>query len=70
MLYYLGPEGLEGCLDKNKYAFRLLSVHKSDFQLWGCRIQGKIYVDKCLPFGCLISCSKFDRCSTFLERAL
>lgn len=69
MLSKLGHEALVARLDI-KNAFRLLPVHKSDFQLLGYRIQGKIFVDKCLPFGCSISCSKFEKFSTFLEWAL
>jgi hypothetical protein len=54
-----------------KNSFRLLPVHKSDFQLLGFKIQGKIFVDKCLPFGCSVSCSKFEKKkSTFLEWVL
>lgn len=69
MLSKLGHEALVARLDI-KNAFRLLPVHKSDFQLLGYRIQGKIFVDKGLPFGCFISCTKFEKFSTFLEWAL
>ena len=30
----------------------------------------KFYIDKCLPFGCAISCRTFERFSTFLEFAV
>ncbi|XP_046544805.1 uncharacterized protein LOC124255010 [Haliotis rubra] len=29
--------------------------------------QGEYYFDKCLPFGCSISCSVFEKFSTFLQ---
>ena len=69
MLAALGPGAMVARLDI-KNAFRLLPVHKSDFQLLGFKIQGKIFVDKCLPFGCSVSCSKFEKFSTFLEWVL
>ena len=50
-----------------KSAFRLLPVHPSDFDLLGYKIMDKYFVDKCLPFGCSISCSLFEKFSTFLE---
>ncbi|KAK3105093.1 hypothetical protein FSP39_017153 [Pinctada imbricata] len=50
-----------------KSAFRLLPVHPSDFDLLGYKIMNKYFVDKCLPFGCSISCSLFEKFSTFLE---
>jgi hypothetical protein len=64
-----GPRG-DGGTSRYKNAFRLLPVHKSDFQLLGFKIQGKIFVDKCLPFGCSVSCSKFKKNSTFFEWVL
>ncbi|KAM8945815.1 uncharacterized protein RCH25_049154 [Pelodytes ibericus] len=48
-------------------AFRLLPVHPSSFYLLGCQWEGGIYVDKCLPMGCAISCSLFETFSSFLE---
>jgi hypothetical protein len=50
-----------------KSAFRLIRVHPADFELLGLNMNGKFYVDKCLPFGCSISCKIFEICSTFLE---
>jgi hypothetical protein len=39
-----------------KSAFRLIRVHPADFELLGLNMNGKFYADKCLPFGCSISC--------------
>lgn len=53
-----------------KSAFRLMPVHPGDFSLLGYHFQDKFYVDKCLPMGCSISCSLFEKFSTFLEWSL
>jgi hypothetical protein len=50
-----------------KNAFRLLPVHPDDFELLGFMFNGSYYFDKCLPFGCCISPSLFEKFSTFLE---
>ena len=50
-----------------KSAFRLLPIHPDDFALLGMEFSGKYYVDKCLPFGLSISCSLFEKFSSFLE---
>lgn len=60
----------KGCL-LGKYdiesAFRLLPVRPEDFELLGFQLDGKYYFDKCMPFGCSISCSTFEKFATFLE---
>lgn len=66
MLSTVGPSTLIACLDR-KNAFRLLSVHPWDFQLPGYIILDKIFVDKCLPFGCSLSCDTFENFSTFFK---
>ncbi|XP_070190042.1 uncharacterized protein [Littorina saxatilis] len=50
-----------------KSAFRLLPLHPLDFGLMGMLVEGMFFVDKALPFGCSISCSLFEKFSTFLE---
>ena len=50
-----------------KSAFRILPVHLDDIELLGFKFNDKFYVDKCLPMGCSISCSLFEKFSTFLE---
>lgn len=50
-----------------KSAFRLLPISPNDFELLGVKVDGKYYFDKCLPMGCSISCSLFEKFSTFLE---
>ena len=50
-----------------KSAFRLLPVQLADIELLGFKFLDKYYIDKCLPFGCSISCSHFEKFSTFLE---
>ena len=52
------------------HAFRLLPVKKSMFPLLGFKMNEKFYIDKCLPFGCAISCRTFEQFSTFLEFAV
>lgn len=46
MFSKLGPEALVESLDI-KNTFRLLPVHKSDFEFLEYKIQGKIFVGKC-----------------------
>lgn len=46
MFSKLGPEALVESLDI-KITFRLMLVHKSDFQFLEYKIQGKIFVGKC-----------------------
>ncbi|KAM4694411.1 uncharacterized protein O3C94_004897 [Discoglossus pictus] len=53
-----------------KSAFRLLPIHPVSQQLLGCAILGKFFVDLCLPMGCSISCSFFEKFSTFLHWVL
>ncbi len=50
-----------------KSAFRLLPVAPADYELLGFSFNGSFYYDKCLPMGCSISCSLFEKFSTFLE---
>lgn len=60
----------QGCLlgkSDIKSAFRLIPVSPLDFDQLGFCFNGKYYFDKCLPFGCSISCATFERFSTFLE---
>lgn len=66
ILANLGPGAQIARLDI-KSAFILLPIHNSDFELLGFKIQDMIFIDKCLPFGCSVSCAKFEKCSTFLE---
>ncbi|KAK3103024.1 hypothetical protein FSP39_015834 [Pinctada imbricata] len=66
MLAKLGPGAIAARLDI-KSAFRLLPIHPSDFELLGYKIGDYYFVDKCLPFGCSISCSLFEKFATFLE---
>ena len=48
-------------------AFRLLIVNPADFDLLGIMFEGKFYINKCLLMGCAISCSLFEKFSTFLH---
>ena len=50
-----------------KSAFRLLPICPSDYELLGFTFQGQFYYDRCLPMGCSISCSLFEKFSSFLE---
>lgn len=51
-------------------AFHLLPIHSLDFCLLGMCIEGKYYFDKCMPFGCAIACSTFEKFSSFLHWVL
>lgn len=48
-------------------AFRLLPIYPGDFELLGIYINGAYYIDKCLPFGCSISCKIFEAFFHFLR---
>ncbi|XP_046575267.1 uncharacterized protein LOC124283279 [Haliotis rubra] len=37
---------------------------------FGIKFQEQFYIDKCLPFGCSISCALFESFSTFIEWAI
>lgn len=50
-----------------KSAFRLLPISPQDFDLLGFKLQGYYYFDKCLPMGCSLSCSLFEKFSSALE---
>lgn len=66
MINQLGPGAELGKVDI-KSAFRLLPIYPGDFDLLGFRFKGQYYFDKCLPMGCSISCSIFEKFSTFLQ---
>ena len=50
-----------------KSAFRLIPIRPQDFHLLGFYFEDNFYIDKCLPFGCSVSCNTFEKFSTFLE---
>jgi len=63
----------QGCLlgkTDIKSAFRLLPVSPSDFNQLGFSFNGQFYFDKCLPFGCSISCATFEKFANILEQAV
>ncbi|KAM8966995.1 uncharacterized protein RCH25_025667 [Pelodytes ibericus] len=51
-------------------AFRLLPVHPSCFHLLGCMWDGGLYVDKCLPMGCSISCRYFRSLLSTIQQVM
>jgi hypothetical protein len=51
-------------------AFHLLIVNPADFDRLGIMFEGKFYINKCLLMGCAISCSLFEKFSTFLHYCL
>lgn len=60
----------QGCLMGKadiKSAFRLLPVSPADFDQLGFKFEDKYYFDKCMPFGCSLSCISWEKVSTFLE---
>jgi hypothetical protein len=44
----------------------LLKVYPGDFDLLEIKVLDKYYIDKYMPMGCSISCSSFEKYSTFL----
>ena len=66
MLAMLGQGAIAARLDI-KSAFRLLPIDPKDFELLGFKISNYYFVDKCLPFGCSLSCNLFEKFATFLE---
>ena len=66
MLSKVGKGAIMARLDI-KSAFRQLPIHPTDFCLLGYKINDLFFVDKCLPFGCAISCALFEKFSSFLE---
>jgi hypothetical protein len=61
-----GKGALLGKMDISS-AFRLLPVCPEDFCLLGLKHSVLYYIDKCLPMGCSLSCSLFEKFSTFLH---
>ena len=53
-----------------KSAFRLLPIYPGDFDLLGFQFKGQYYIDNCLPMGCSISCSLFEKFASFLYTKL
>jgi hypothetical protein len=51
-------------------AFRLLIINPADFDLLGIMFGGKYYVDKCLPMGCSISCSLFEKFFEIIDKSI
>jgi hypothetical protein len=66
MVQNLGPNCELFKLDI-KSAFRLMPVSPADFDQLGFKFGDEYYFDKCLPFGCSISCNVFNRFADFLE---
>jgi hypothetical protein len=62
----MGQGALLGKMDISN-AFRLLPVSPQDFCLLGLQHDGFYYIYKCLPMGCSLSCSLFEKFSTFLN---
>jgi hypothetical protein len=48
-------------------SFVIASPAKIKFNLLGIRFEGKFDIDKCLPMGCAIYFSLFQKFSTFLQ---
>lgn len=69
MISSLGRSALLAKVDISQ-AFRLLIINPKDFDLLGIMLDGKYYIDKCLPMGCSISCSLFEKFSTFIHKVV
>ena len=67
MVFQLGKQAQLAKRDL-KSAFRILPISPDDFCLLGIKDnEGNFYIDKFLPMGCKISCSLFEKFSTFLD---
>ena len=42
-------------------------MYQGEFDLLGFKIGNWYFIDKCLPMGCSVSCSHFERFSSFLH---
>jgi len=42
-------------------AIRLLKVYPGDFDMLGIKCLDEYYIDKCMPMGCSILCSRFEK---------
>jgi hypothetical protein len=42
-------------------------MYQGEFDLLGFKIANWYFIDKCLPMGCSVSCSHFERFSSFLH---
>lgn len=51
-------------------AFRLLVVHPGEFDILGIYFDDSYCIDKCMPMGCSLSCSVFEKFATFLHRTI
>jgi len=69
MVFNLGEGALMAKRDI-KSAFRLLPIHPDDFNLLGIQINGRVFVDKNLPFGCSCAPFLFECFSTFIHWAV
>lgn len=69
MVSALAKNALCGKIDISQ-AFRLLVVHPGDFDLLGIYFDDSYYIDKCMPMGCSLSCSVFEKIATFLHRTI
>lgn len=66
MLASCGQAVLMGKYDK-KLAFHLLPMHPENFDLLEFTFDGQLYVDMALSMGWMISCTAYERFSTFFE---
>jgi len=66
MVRRLGQGTWMGKMDL-KNAFRLLPCYPGDFDLLGIKLNDQYFIDKCMPMGCSISCSTFEKFSLFIE---
>ncbi|KAM9326863.1 LOW QUALITY PROTEIN: uncharacterized protein PAF06_003101 [Gastrophryne carolinensis] len=66
LVWAAGPGALMAKTDIES-AFRLLLVHPDSQYLLGCYFEGGVFIDRCLPMGCSVSCAYFEAFCTFLE---
>jgi len=50
-----------------KSAFRLLPCYPGNVDMLGIKLDDQYIINKCMPKGCSISCSTFDKFSSFID---
>jgi len=66
MVRRLGQGTWMGKMDL-KNAFRLVPCYPRDFDLLGIKLDDQYIINKCMPIGCLISCSYFENFASFVD---
>ena len=50
-----------------KSAFHNVPMQFADLHLLGIKVRGQFFIDNCLPFGAIVSCTVFEDISTLIH---